>query len=469
MDLMTITHNPGIVHHPVYHFTSPKNWMNDPCGPFFYRETQTYHLYYQYNPYGSTWGNMTWYDFFPVYFRGHATSSDLLQWQDQPISIYPSKAHNQSHVFSGMVVANGLNNLPTVFFTGTTNDPINWKIPYTKGSEKQMMGVSHDGGFTWDEINVVLESPGNYDVTGWRDPFVFQSEHMKSAFQNASLDDSVWFMIVSSGERNVGGRILLYHSNNMKDWKPLDKPFFEEKIGVQYSKYSPKFGGNLEMASYMELSELDNTGIEPFLFAGIESDTTFHDGKTLIWQSGSISGEVGSITFLTTMCGALDYGILYAANPFFDPKTNRTILWGWVLENDNKPVHQEFGYSGIVNKDKKYDAKGNWIVSERKEIEGNEIVTLKTLGIKPIPEISTMGTKSIVLKSICNNQTKLKFQGLNSKTLMIRAHVQFKSNERLSLFVRGSTDGQEITVIEYDVLTSTLSVIRQQSSLDKRF
>ncbi len=148
---------------PQYHFTPPANWMNDPNGMVYYEGE--YHLFYQHNPDGNTWGPMHW---------GHAISKDLVHWEHQPIAIYPDE---HGTIFSGSAVAD----LKNTSGLGTEDNPPLVAIftYHNAEAEKegkidfQTQGIAYsvDKGRTWQkyEENPVLKNPGITERTNMQE------------------------------------------------------------------------------------------------------------------------------------------------------------------------------------------------------------------------------------------------------------------------------------------------------------
>ena len=89
------------LYRPDFHFTPRQNWMNDPNGLVYF--DGEYHLFYQYNPFGAQWGNMTW---------GHAVSTDLVNWTQLPVAI-PMVGNIMA--FSGSAVSDTRTRTSSVF------------------------------------------------------------------------------------------------------------------------------------------------------------------------------------------------------------------------------------------------------------------------------------------------------------------------------------------------------------------
>lgn len=173
---------------PVYHFTPAYGWMNDPNG-MVYKDGE-YHLFYQYNPYGSMWGNMHW---------GHAISKDLISWEHQPVAISPDALGT---IFSGSCVVDADN---TAGFGAGAIIAF-----YTSASDRQVqsMAYSLDNGRTFQKYdrNPILTSTDR----DFRDPKVFWH-----------ADTKKWIMILA-----VGQEMQIYSSPNLKEWA-LESSFGE--------------------------------------------------------------------------------------------------------------------------------------------------------------------------------------------------------------------------------------------------
>lgn len=171
---------------PVYHHTPAYGWMNDPNGMFY--KDGVYHLYFQYNPYGSVWGNMHW---------GHSTSTDLMHWKFEGCAIVPDA---WGAIFSGSCVVDHENTAGfgkeavVAFYTSAKASP--WG-----DVQSQSMAYSLDNGKTFVkyEGNPILTS----SEKDFRDPKVFWYAPGKH-----------WVMILA-----VGQHMEIYSSVNLKEWK----------------------------------------------------------------------------------------------------------------------------------------------------------------------------------------------------------------------------------------------------------
>ncbi len=173
------------LYRPQVHFTPYKNWMNDPNGMVYLNGT--YHLFYQYNPMGNDWGNMSW---------GHATSTDLIHWTEQPVAL---RRDELGDIFSGSAVIDKNN---TAGFGANAMVAL-----YTSadGIQQQSIAYSLDEGksFTRYAGNPVIHN--NDD--NLRDPKVFW--HVSS---------QKWIMALAKGwKRGVD----FYGSSDLKTWSYL--------------------------------------------------------------------------------------------------------------------------------------------------------------------------------------------------------------------------------------------------------
>ena len=177
---------------PLYHFTPQYGWMNDPNGMVY--ADGTYHLFYQYNPYGARWGNMHW---------GHAISKDLVNWEYQPTAIAPDKL---GAIFSGSAVIDHDN---TAGFGKGAMIAI-----FTSAGDRQTQSIAYslDGGktFTKYEGNPVLSDA---NIIDFRDPKVFWHAPSKQ-----------WVMSLATTQT-----ITFYGSKNLKEWTRLSE--FGEGLG----------------------------------------------------------------------------------------------------------------------------------------------------------------------------------------------------------------------------------------------
>ncbi len=170
---------------PQYHFTPPKNFMNDPNGTVFYQGE--YHLFYQYNPEGNVWGHMSW---------GHAISTDLMHWQNLPVALH--EVPGEYMVYSGSAVVDWRNT------SGLCKNPdpqdhsclIAIYTAAYKDRQRQNLAYSNDRGRTWK--NYSGNPVADLDAPDFRDPNVFWYEPQHKWVMVAVLADERTLVILDS-------------------------------------------------------------------------------------------------------------------------------------------------------------------------------------------------------------------------------------------------------------------------------
>ncbi|ENH65972.1 Levanase [Fusarium oxysporum f. sp. cubense race 1] len=213
---------------PQYHFTPAKNWMNDPNGLIYHKGK--YHMYFQYNPTGDVWGNISW---------GHAVSDDLMRWKELPVALnaFNSPAGSLKELYySGSAVSDdaltsglGDGKRPPLVAVYTSHYTSDMTLPSNKsvrtGQESQSIAFSTDNGLSWTEYPdnpVILEPPSQYadEYLNFRDPFVFWYGPSKH-----------WVMTVSLPKLH---KLLIYTSKNLTAWEHVSEFGPVNAVGGQW-------------------------------------------------------------------------------------------------------------------------------------------------------------------------------------------------------------------------------------------
>lgn len=165
-----------------------------------------------------------------------ATTGDLVRYIDVNVNSEPfiraGGINDPVAVFDGSVIEHGINGTPTLLYTSVSYLPIQWTIAYTKGSETQSLAVAVDGGrnFTKLEHGPVIPSPPfALNVTGFRDPFVFQNPQIDDILKKAN---GTQYTIISGGVHGEGPSLFLYahygdESDDFQTWEYLGQWWHE--------------------------------------------------------------------------------------------------------------------------------------------------------------------------------------------------------------------------------------------------
>ncbi|OQP62843.1 glycosyl hydrolase family 32 [Niastella vici] len=278
------------MYRPQVHFSPREKWTNDPNGMVYYNGV--YHLFFQYYPDSTVWGPMHW---------GHATSKDLVHWQQQPVALFPDSL---GYIFSGSAVVDknntsgfGKNGQPPLVAIFTHHDP-NGEKAGRNNFQNQSLAYSVDNGKTWTKYagNPVLKNPG---ITDFRDPKVSWYEPEKK-----------WIMTLATKDR-----ITFYSSPDLKGW-------------TKESEFGKELGAHGGVWECPDLFTLEDNGKKVWVLIVNLNPGGPNGGSATQYFMGDFNGN--KFTPADSATRWLDYGPDEYAGITWSNTGNRKLFLGWM-------------------------------------------------------------------------------------------------------------------------------------------
>ncbi len=393
---------------PVYHHTPSYGWMNDPNGMFY--KDGVWHLYYQYNPYGSKWQNMSW---------GHSTSKDLIHWTHEPIAIEPT---GLGLVFSGSCA------LDTTDSAGFGSDAVIGMYTSAGVSQTQSLVWSKDNGHTFEFYPsnpvITLESEA-------RDP---------NMFWDAKAGQ--WVLVLAHA---LDHEMLIFTSPDMKDWT-LRSSF--GKVGAQ--------DGVWECPDLFKL-KVDGTDKEKWVLICNLNPGGIFGGSATQYFVGDFDGN----TFKADTDAAgnipvkwMDFGKdHYATVSWSDAPDNRRTAIGWMSnwQYAGEVPTMQFRSANTLPRDLSLFTASD-----------GELYLAST----PSPEMKALrGTPTVSVRNtdIRKKAVSCPLPAANGGVCEILVDVNARKSSKINLTLANNA-GEKVVML-YDVAAHTLSFDRRESGI----
>ncbi len=391
---------------PAYHHTPLYGWMNDPNGMFY--KDGVYHLCYQYNPYGSMWGNMNW---------GHSTSKDLVNWEHHPIVIEPN---GLGTVFSGSCVVDKDNT------SGFGKDAVLAFYTSAGASQMQSLAYSTDGGYTFE---VYKNNPIITSDKESRDPKVFW--HAESG---------KWIMLLAAAlEREM----WIYSSPDAVNWTK------ESAFGKGYGEQE----GVWECPDLIKLPVRGTDDSKWVLICNINPGGPF-GGSATQYFVGDFDGKNFICETAPEVTKWMDYGKdHYAAVSWSNAPEGRQTVVAWMSnwQYANNVPTQQFRSANSLPRDLDLfvDADGSYSVGV---VPSEEVLALRSG--KPVKYGSFNASSKPVVRKLPSE---------NDGICEIEVELSMKNADKVNITL--ANDRGDNVVMTYDAGRNTFSMDRAKSGI----
>lgn len=433
-----------------FHLMPPVGLLNDPNG--FIQFNDTYHLFYQWNPFETSHGAKFW---------GHYTSTDLINWQHEQIALAPSEWYEKNGCYSGSAVEH--EGKMVLFYTGNVKDEQGNRETY------QCMAVSEDG-YSFEKKGPVIYLPEGY-TAHFRDPKVWKKENR-------------WYMVLGAQDLDEQGHVVLYSSENLTDWD------FHGSIAGPNRNGLKSFGYMWECPDLFELAGEDVLLISP---QGIEPEgDKYHN----LFQAGYFIGRLdySNPTYTHGEFTELDRGFDFYAPQTTEDNKGRRLLFGWMGMTDENEQDQptiKNGWIHAMTLPRVLTVTGNKLyqnpVEELKQLRKNEVlhkrvkiadsnITLEQIeGTSLELELNILENGSDFFEITFRDNVKVEYSTKDQRLSLHRQsfkgdvtesrHCHVESLKKLQIFLDTSSievfvnDGAEVFTARYFSSTETNKIV----------
>ncbi|MGL4372744.1 MAG: glycoside hydrolase family 32 protein, partial [Turicibacter sp.] len=291
-----------------YHLMAPIGWINDPNGLCYFKGE--YHVFYQYSPLDAEGGLKFW---------GHYASTDLINWKEHEVALFPDISEDRDGVYSGSALIH--EDEMYLFYTGNVKHEGDYDYILT-GREQNVIMLKSSDGYHFSEKTVVLRNEDYPQTMGLhvRDPKVWE-------------ESGVFYMVLGARSKDDKGYILLYKSTDLLNWDFVSVP-----------------AGGLTDFGYMwecpDLIQLDDQVVFIFSPQGMEAEgLKYHN----VYQTGYALGtfDEGKQNLTIQTFEELDRGFDFYAPQTFKDHKNRVIMIGWAgvpdaVDHRNPTIENEW-------------------------------------------------------------------------------------------------------------------------------
>lgn len=392
---------------PVFHFSNPVGWMNDPNG--FSEYQGEHHLFYQYYPYDIHWGLMHW---------GHAKSKDFVRWEYLEAALAPDKEYDKQGVFSGTALEDGEKQV--LIYTGVEEKK-------AENGEKcvlqnQCIAVGDGTDYEKSACNPVITGdllPKGGSRTDFRDPKIWK-------------EDGRYFVVAVNRGADGSGQAVLFYSDDLEKWY----------FGSILDRSDNKVGEMWECPDFFALG--DAYVLVVSLIGVYAEGLEFHNGNNVVFLTGKYEKE--TMHFTRTGIQNMDYGLDFYAAQTMQTNDGRRVMIAWMQSWDNPMYPEEALWSAMMTFPRELTVK-----------EGRICQT-------PVRELENYWKREVSYQDVCV-EAPVELEGIRGRVIDLT--ITIKGSDYRKFKMKAASDGRLYSEIIYDREEGVLTFDRTHSGYRK--